>query len=183
MSASLTPHEYLFTVDEYYRMLDAGIFTEDDRVELIEGKIITMSPIGSRHAGSVNKLAARLTSQLGSAAVVAVQNPIHLSDQSEPQPDIAVLRPRDDFYSASHPEAADIFLLIEVGDTSTLFDRNVKIPLYLNAGIAEAWLVDLSNNVVQIHTSSQVTSFAPGQTVQSTVLPDLRIPAADILIG
>jgi Uma2 family endonuclease len=141
-----------FNVDEYYRMAEAGILSEDDRVELIEGEIVEMSPIGAHHAACVDRLTALLYGVVGEAAIVRVQNPIRLSDLSEPQPDITLVRPRDDFYASGHPTPADVLLVVEVADTSQRIDRRVKLPLFAKAGIPEVWLVDLPTQVVEAHT-------------------------------
>lgn len=141
-----------FTIRDYYRMAEAGLFGEDDRVELIEGDIVEMTPIGSRHAGTVTYLHRTLSLRLGDRALVSAQNPIQFPElRSEPQPDLAVLRPRADFYRGSHPESRDILLVIEVADTSILPDRRVKVPLYAKAGIREVWLVDLSDDCVEVY--------------------------------
>src|SRR5438105_616378 len=134
------PHRR-FTVDDYYRMGKAGILTEDDRVELLDGEIVEMSPIGSPHAGGVTRCMRVLTRLLGDWAVVAVQNPVRLGPLSEPQPDVAVLKPRPDLYADSHPTPKDVFLIVEVADTSATADRQVKLPLYARAGIPEVWLL------------------------------------------
>ncbi len=141
-----------FTVDEYYRMLEAGILTEDDRVELIDGEIIEMSPIGSHHAGCVTRLNMLLNQLVGGQSIVAIQNPIHLNDQSEPQPDVALLKMRSDFYADGHPTPSDILLVIEVADTSVGYERPFKIPRYARAGIAEVWLVDLAAATVEVYS-------------------------------
>jgi Uma2 family endonuclease len=133
-----------FTVEQYHRMAEAGIFADGDRVELIEGEIIEMIPIGSRHAAWVDRLNDLLTSAIERRAIVRVQSPIWLGSHSEPQPDLAVLRRRADFYLDAHPQPGDVHLVIEVADTSADFDRTVKIPLYGRMGIPEAWLVDIA---------------------------------------
>jgi Uma2 family endonuclease len=140
-----------FSVTEYYRMAEAGILTEDDRVELIEGEIVKMSPIGSLHAACVKRLNKLLQRQFGDDAVIGVQDPIRLSDFSEPEPDVALLRPRADLYAQAHPTPDDVLLIIEVADTTVLSDRNVKVPLYARAGIPEVWLIDLPQEVVEIY--------------------------------
>ena len=124
-----------FTVSEYDRMIEAGILTKDDRVELIEGEIIKMAPINSRHAACVNRLNRLLNRKAGKVAIVSVQNPIHLGEYSEPEPDLALLRPRDDFYAQSHPKPKDMLLAVEVADSSAAKDRNLKVPLFARAGI------------------------------------------------
>jgi Uma2 family endonuclease len=141
-----------FTVDEYHRMGEAGIFSEDDRVELLAREIVDMSPIGPLHAGTVRRLTALFSAQLGTEVLVWVQNPLLLrSEDSEPQPDVALLRPRPDFYTRSHPEAQDVFLVIEVADTSVVTDREVKLPIYARAGVPEAWLLDLVTQRLEVH--------------------------------
>src|SRR5215471_2872941 len=144
--------KWAFTSDEYHRMLKAGILSEDDRVELIQGEIIKMSPIGSRHVACVNRLNAILNREIGQGAIVSVQNPIHIDDYSEPEPDIALLRPRKNFYAQSLATADDVLLVIEVADTSLEYDRNVKLPLYARAGIAEALLVNLPEDRVEVYS-------------------------------
>ena len=141
-------HHWRFTVDDYQRMGETGILHEDDRVELIEGEIVAMPPIGSPHGGRVNRLTMVMTAAVGDHAVVAPQNPIVLGIRSEPEPDIAVLRPRPDFYADAHPVAADVLLLIEVADSSLQYDLNVKVPLYARHGIPEVWVVDIAHRQV-----------------------------------
>jgi Uma2 family endonuclease len=146
------PRENCFTVDEYHQLVERGLLSEDSQVELIDGEIVRMSPIGSRHAGAVNRSTMYLNRLLADLVIVSVQNPIRLSDVSEPQPDIALLRPREDFYSNSHPGPDDVLVVIEVADESLRFDRTVKIPLYARARIPQVWLIDLQKNVVEIHS-------------------------------
>ena len=181
---------WLFTVAEYHRMAEAGIFTEDDRVELIEGEIVALSPIGSRHAACVKKIASLVRDLLaGKAIVVGVQDPVRLSDHSEPQPDLSLVRARDDFYASGHPGPDDVLLVIEVADASVMYDRNTKIPLYARSGIPEVWLVDLVTNVVEVNSApsgsaySRTQRFERGAAVVSAQLPELRMDAAEMLIG
>ncbi len=139
------------SVADYERMAAAGILSEDVRVELIEGEIIDMPPIGSPHGGAVKRIANRFMAVIGQAAIIAVQDPIRLSDFSEPQPDIALLEPREDFYASSHPRAGDVLLVIEVAESSLRYDRDIKLPLYARAGIPECWLVDLAGSVLSLY--------------------------------
>ncbi len=155
----------LFTVTEYYRMAQAGIFSEDDRVELLEGEILEMSPISSRHASCVKRLNDLLVRKLSGRFVISVQDPIRLSDYSEPQPDIAVLKFRADFYSAEHPKPEDVLLLIEVCETSAELDRHVKLPLYAKAGIPEVWLVDLAHNQIEVYRAPSAQGYGESQTL------------------
>lgn len=138
------PMKRRFTVREYYRMAQAGILTKDDRVELLEGEIVEMAPIGPRYAGAVDRLTELFVRNFAGAALTRVQNPIHLDEHTEPQPDLALLRPRADFYTTGHPTPEDILLVVEIAETSADVDRDVKMPLYARSGIPEAWLVDLA---------------------------------------
>jgi Uma2 family endonuclease len=140
------------SVSEYARMREAGILREDDRIELIAGEIRQMSPMGPLHAAIVRRLTALLVQMLGESAIVSVQSPIQLNDFSEPQPDIAVLRPSTDNYAQAHPTADDVLIVIEVADTTVEYDRKEKIPRYANASISEAWLVDISSQTIEQYT-------------------------------
>ena len=168
-------------------MIEVGILDEDDRLELLEGEIIAMSPIGPRHVACVNKLTALLSSRIGNAAILSVQNPIHVSDYSEPQPDLALLKPRADFYAQTLPSPADVLVVIEVADTSADKDRASKLPAYARAEIAEAWLVDLANNRIEIYTQptqgiyQEIRLVLRDQEVVSMTVPRLTLKAADLL--
>src|SRR5262245_57646223 len=141
---SLPLEKRTFTVDEYHRMGAAGIFSEEERVELIEGEIITMSPIGTAHAACVNRLTALLIRKLGSRAIVSIQNPVRLNNRSEPQPDIVILKPRVDFYASATPTPKDVILAIEVSDTTVRYDRSIKVPLYARTKVPEVWIARLA---------------------------------------
>ncbi|QBQ53533.1 Uma2 family endonuclease [Nitrosococcus wardiae] len=132
-----------FTVQDYHRMAEVGILHEDDRVELLDGEILEMSPIGSRHAAAVDYLTAWLSREVGERAIVRVQSPIRLSLYSEPQPDLTLLKPRSDFYASAHPGPEDVLLLIEMAESSLDDDRDLKLPRYAEAGILESWIIDL----------------------------------------
>ena len=165
----------------------AEIFSEDDRVELIEGEILQMSPIGSRHAANVNRLNTKFNKLLGDRAVVSVQNPILLNDFSEPQPDIAILSWREDFYAHALPTATDVLLVIEVADTTASYDRDIKLPSFARAGIAEAWLVNLPVETVEVHSEPvngayrKVVSYRRGDALAPAKFPDISIEVASIL--
>lgn len=155
-----------FSVDDYERMGQAGVLGEDDRVELLEGEIVDMTPIGSRHAACVDRLTAVFSERLGGRAIVRVQNPVRLDDWSEPQPDIALLRVRDDYYAGAHPGPDDVLLLVEVADASAASDRLSKLPLFAAAGIAETWLLDLTASTVEIYRDPAAGRYwrhAPGR--------------------
>jgi Uma2 family endonuclease len=185
-SAAFLIPQRRFSADEYERMIAAGILAEDERVELLEGAIYPMSPIGSWHAACVNRLVAFLVKALGQRVIVSPQNPIRLSDESEPQPDIAVLRPREDFYAGALPCGEDVLLVVEVAEASLFFDRAVKLPLYAKAGIPEVWLVDLKHEVVERHIRplhgryAGAATFQRGEVIDSPTL-GLSIAVEDIL--
>jgi Uma2 family endonuclease len=176
-----------FTVDDYYRMAEVGILTEDDRVELLDGEIVQMSPIGSDHAGHVKRLTALFTSRLGARVVVSVQDPVRLSRHSEPQPDVALLQPRADFYARAHPRPDDVLLLIEVADTSVETDRRIKMPLYAMAGLREVWLVDLPAERVEVYREPAADGYresralARGEDITPQAFPDLPLSVDDLL--
>lgn len=161
------------TVDEYHRMADAGILAPDARVELIEGEVIDMAPMKSRHASVVRQLTDLLTRTLGRAAQVSCQLPLRLGDRSEPEPDIALLRSRPDYYRHAHPTAADVLLLIEVSDTTSRLDREVKLPLYARHGVTEVWIVDLDAAMLRVYRSPQHGGYADEQFLEA---PGLLAP-------
>lgn len=140
-----------FTIKQYNQMIEAGILTENDRVELLRGEIVEMASIGRRHAACVNRLNALFNRRLAEKVIVGVQNPVELENTSEPQPDIALLQLRDDFYEAGHPQSEDVLLLVEVADTTIEFDREVKIPLYAESGISEVWVVDINDQCLEVY--------------------------------
>jgi len=158
-AAALAPQRHRLSVADYHRMSEAGIFSADARVELIEGEIIDMPPIGIDHAYVVTKLTALLTRKAGVNAIVYAQNPINLNHHSEPQPDIALLRYRDDFYRHTRPGPADIILLVEVADSSLRYDLDVKLPLYARHGIPEVWIVDLQRQRLEIHRRPEESAY------------------------
>ncbi len=175
------------TVDEYHEMGKAGILREDDRVELIEGELVAMAPIGPEHNGGINWLTQALVRAVGDSAIVQVQGSIRLDDQTEPQPDISVLLPRADFYRKSHATPADALLLVEMADSSLRFDRAVKRPLYARAGIAEYWIVDLHGQAVEVcrapteHGYGSVVRLGRDKTLNIETLPGVTISVAELL--
>ena len=140
--------DFKFTVAQYHLMYETGVFAESDRLELINGEIKTMSPIGRKHAACIIRLTKLLEQRLGDRILISVQNPICLEDNSEPHPDLAILKPRDDFYEDALPIAADILLIIEVADSSLEYDRDTKALLYAKAGIPEMWLFDVNSKTI-----------------------------------
>ncbi len=185
MSRQLAKH--WITVDEYERMGEAGIFHPDARLELLEGEIYQMSPIGIPHASCVKFLSTLLNRLFNGKLLVSVQDPVRLSDLSEPQPDVALLRWRDDFYRRAHPTPADVRLVIEVADTTVETDRSYKMPLYARAGIPEAWLVNLPEERIELFAEPaggvyQINRiFSRGEEVQSPGVADLRVGVSDVL--
>ena len=176
-----------FTVEQYQKMVESGILAEGERVELIRGEIIEMAAIGRRHAAGVNRLVRLFTQLLGDRAIISPQNPVELDDNSAPQPDIALLHPRSDFYEAGHPQPQNIFLLVEVADSTVETDREVKIPLYAEQGIVEVWLVDINAQCVEVYRHPTPTGYQDMQKfqrVQTLVIqafPDINITIEQIL--
>ncbi len=185
MSAQISKH--WFTVRDYERMGEAGILPSGERFELIEGEIIRMSPIGKRHVACVNYLTTLLVTQLGQRVIVSVQNPIVLDDLSEPQPDIALLKPRADFYRHSLLAPEDVLLVIEVADTTLDYDRHIKLPLYARAGIAEALIFNLPGEQLEHYAQPangayQLTHvFRCGESLSASTVSGAAFDVAAIL--
>jgi len=183
--ATMTMPRHRFTIAEYEQMAETGILTEADRVELIEGEIVGMSPIGARHAICVAVLTQYLVRQAPDDTLVFVQSPIRLPNDSEPQPDLAVIR-RDNLGGAL-PNAADVLLVVEVSDSTLMHDRDTKLPLYAAAGIPEAWLVDLAAGRIERHTDPGTTGYRAilraerGDTLTSATIPALAIPVDAVM--
>ena len=171
MSAQL--RKYKFTVAQYMRMGEVGILTEDERVELLEGEIFKMPPVSSHHAGCVGWFTHTITILLHRSVIVRTRNPVHLDDYSEPVPDVALVKRRDDFYKHGHPRPEDVLLLIEVSDSTLEYDRRVKVPIYARAGVAEVWIVNLVDERVETFAGTsrgayqKVTTFSRGEEVRS----------------
>lgn len=178
-----------FSVSEYDRMAEAGILGEDDRVELIDGEVVEMTPIGHRHAGCVKRLNRLFTDALGTDAVIGVQDPVVLGDSSEPQPDLAVLRPRADFYASAHPTPQDILLLIEVAETSAETDRRVKVPLYAGSLVQEVWVVDLQQDAISVYENPEPGGYRTvrlarrGAVIAPSAFPDRSFDVGTMLGG
>ncbi|HEY9808156.1 MAG TPA: Uma2 family endonuclease [Halomicronema sp.] len=179
----------LFTVRDFNRMVEAGILTKYDRVELIRGEIVEMSPIGRRHAAGVNRLNKLFSARLGERVLVAIQNPVELNDNSQPQPDVSLLRVCEDFYESGHPQVRDVFLLVEVADTTVDFDREVKISLYADAGICEVWLVDINGECLEVYRQplggkyEEVLRFFRGERVGVFAFSDVDFGVDEVLGG
>jgi Uma2 family endonuclease len=181
---AVLPRVRRFTVDEYERMVHAGVFASDDRVELIEGEIIEMTPIGLPHASIVDRLNMLMARRLGDRTIVRVQGPVgFVALHSRPQPDLALLRPRKDYYATRVPSARDIFLLVEVMDTSVEYDRRRKAPLYARAGVRELWLVDIPAGVLDVQRTPSADGYRDVRTLRrSERLTPLAFPDVTLLV-
>ena len=172
------PCRHRLTVSDFHRMGEAGIFATGDRVELIDGEVIDMSPIGALHAAIVALLTAFLCRSVGSGVIVWCQNPIRLDEASEPEPDIALLRPRADGYMSAHPGPENVLVVIEVADTSLAYDLGVKVPLYARHGIPEAWVIDAATRQTRVFREPSAEGYrrellvGPEETLASAVLTD-----------
>ncbi len=175
----------LFTVDDYYKMAEVGILKPTDRVELINGEIIQMSPIKSLHASVVDTLSAELNFQLRGKAIIRTQNPIRINQYSEPEPDIGIAKFKKDKYRAYHPTPEDVLLIIEIADTTLMKDRTIKKQLYAEAGIPEYWIVNLKEQEIEVYrepagkTYSESSTIRPGENITSANI-DFEL-AVDIL--
>lgn len=176
-----------FTVGEYHRMVAAGILGENDRVELLEGEIVEMGPIGSRHAACVDRLAQLLFERFADRALVRVQNPVTLGRRSEPQPDVALVEPKPGGYARAHPRADQILLLVEVAETSGSSDRTLKLPLYARSGVPEVWLVDLEGDRIEVYRDPGTEGYRTvrwarsGEELMVATLPGPAVPVERIL--
>ncbi|MCB9122798.1 MAG: Uma2 family endonuclease [Caldilineaceae bacterium] len=188
VAAAAPPIErYRLTSAIFHEMVDKGILNEDDRLELIEGELVTMSPIGPEHMGVVNQVAQILIRQLEQRAIVSIQGPIALDEFSEPQPDLALLVQRDDFYKHSLPRPADVALVIEVADSSLAYDRTIKMPLYARAGIPEAWIVNLIDRWIEVYRDPSTAGYTTllkilsGKSIAPQAFDDVVVVVDDLL--
>ena len=181
------PTRHRLDVDAYYRMAEVGLFPEPRRVELIEGDVIDMVPIGSQHAGRTNRLTRFFAEGAADGSVsLTVQSPLRLDAWNEPQPDLMLLRPRSDDYADRHPTAADVLLLVEVSDSSLAYDRNTKLALYARFGVAEVWIVDIPGGAVEVYRTLKDGAYAPGERLTAGrlspgLVPELAIDVAALL--
>ena len=180
----IEPTRRRISVDEYYAMAEAGILGRDERVELIDGEIITMSPIGNEHAASVDTGTHFLSRLVGDKVIVRVQSHVRLDDHHQPEPDLTLLEWRDDFYRYTSPGPDDVLLIIEVSDSSLSYDRNVKLALYARFGIPEVWIANIPARVVETYTDpvdgeyTKRRSYSPGETVSPAAFGDVEIPVS-----
>ena len=178
--------QHRFSVADYYRMAETGVLKPDARVELLDGRITDMSPTGPFHGGSVKRLIRMFNQRAAGRWLVSAQDPVHLDPHSEPQPDLMLLRPMADDYTSRHPVPEDVFLLIEVADTTLDFDREQKLPLYGRAGIAEVWIVNLLARTIEIYREPHFSGYSwhrflgSGEKASPLAFPDVGLEVAEL---
>lgn len=183
------PQRHRITVDQYHRMGETGVLAPDARVELIEGEIIDMAPIGADHGSVVDQLTSLLVKAVGERAVVRVQGAVRLDQRSEPQPDVALLRPRADRYRGHQPLPQDLLLLVEVSDTTLRYDRDLKVPLYARHAIPEVWLFDLQQAHLLRYRSPEGGQYRLGDVLpepgrlELAALPGVEVDLSGVLEG
>jgi len=176
-----------FTVEEFYKMTEAGILPEESGWEIIDGYLLDKMSIGSKHASVVKKLNRKLTLMCEDQAIISVQDPIYIDQYNQPEPDIALLKPREDFYEENHPRPMDVLLLIEVSNSTVETDREIKRTLYAEAGIAEFWLVNLKENTVERYSSPKNGNYRlaeileSGETIKAGTVENLKLKIDEIL--
>ncbi len=184
---ALQPATHRFSVADYHRMGEAGILDEDDRVELLEGQVVEMAPIGPGHADRVDRLIELFVLSFSEVAFVRSQNPILLDPYSEPQPDLALVRRRPGGYAAHHPTPEDVLLLVEVSEGSAPSDRRRKVPLYARHGIPEVWLVSLPEQTVTLYRDPAPAGYRAeqvlgrGDRIAPLSFPDRELDVSSIL--
>lgn len=176
-----------FNVSEYHAMVESGVLRHDERVELLDGDVVVMAAMSSRRAACIDWFSRSLILALVEATIVRVRGPVRLDDDNEPEPDVTLLRRRDDYYATGHPGPDDVLLLIEVADTTLDFDRNLKLPLYARAGIPEIWIVNLQDRRVEVYTEpdgvgyGSVRHYGPGESVAPRHFPDIALEVERII--
>jgi Uma2 family endonuclease len=184
---TVNPVKHLTNLNEWRRLGEANIFPPESRLELINGEILEMAPIGFNHSGHLNRINKLFAKIIPDDVILSVQNPLQLGDLSEPEPDFMLLKPNDDFYSSRHPNANDVLLLIEVADTSLMFDQNQKLRLYALHGIPEYWLLNLNDLCLEVYRKpngevyAEKTTLCVGDTITLSQLDQITINIADIL--
>jgi len=181
------PKRKIFTVDEYHKMIDAGVFVGNSDFELIEGEIVKKMTQGDFHIACINRLTRLFSRSCGDEVILSVQNAVVINDISEPEPDVALLKFREDFYASGKTSAEDVLLLIEVSDSTVKYDRDVKISLYAEAEVAEVWLVNLPKQVLEVYTQAAkgkyklVRKYEKTETVSTLFLSEIKLKVSDIL--
>ena len=182
MSAVFIPKRYKLSIEDYHKLGAAGILDEDSRVELIEGDLIEMAPIGVPHMRCVNRLARMLFAAVGDAAIVSTQNPVTLPPRSEPQPDFALLKPSWE-YAGRVPHPEDVLLIVEVADTTLAYDRRTKLPLYARSGIVEVWIVDVNAETIESFRSPGESGYAERTLYRRDgIVSPAQLPAVSIRV-
>lgn len=177
----------LWSAEEYHQMAEAGILNDDDRLELIEGEIIRMSPVGVRHVATVNRINQLLSFHFFNRAIVSPQNPVRLNDLSEPEPDLVLLKFKKDTYVTDLPTAGDVLLLIEVSDSTLAYDRNVKRPLYARSGVPEYWIMNLIDNVIEVHREPEGDGYkemfrvSRNSQISAVAFPEVTFQVEDLI--
>jgi len=185
MAVQLTKR--LFTVDDFYRMVDAGILHEKDRVELIEGEVLAMSPIGSPHGAAVDRANRALVNAAGERAIVRVQGSVRLDRYNQPQPDVVLLRPKKDFYATKHPGPLDILLIVEVAQSFIEYDKTIKARIYARTGVVEYWVADIDQDCVLVYSNPSKDGYRSlrqlvrGESISPELLPQCRIAIDSLL--
>lgn len=184
---AVEPQVWRWTSEHFEAAAAAGVFGEKERVELLDGEVYEMAPIGNRHWVTTTRAQYALMERLARRALVSIQNAVVLGDLTEPQPDISVIRPGFERYTEANPGIDDVLLLIEVADTTLVFDRRKKIPLYARAGVSEAWIVDVNGETIEVYRDPgpdgyrDVRSYHRGDVISLLAFPDLTIPVDEIL--
>jgi len=182
------PRRLRFTVDDYYKMIELGMLKDCEKAEIIEGELIQKMPIGRRHSAVVEKLSEILRDELGKSVSLRNQQPVRFGEYNEPEPDLAVLQRREDFYSHNKPVAKDVLLLIEVSDATLKYDRDTKLSLYAEAEIPEVWIVNLQHDIIEIHQEPSngiyqlAKIFKRGEIIESEMFPNLKLAVSEILL-
>ncbi|MEQ1559809.1 MAG: Uma2 family endonuclease [Methyloglobulus sp.] len=188
MNSIIAPvRKHLTDIHEWQKLGEANIFPPESRIELINGEILDMAPIGFNHAGHLKRLNNLLTLLVAGKAIVSVQDPLQLGDLSEPEPDFMLLKPNPDFYSSRHPVADDVLLLIEVADSSLTYDQTQKLRLYALHNVPEYWLLNLNDNCLEVYRKpkgevyAEKTTLYNGDNITLSQLPEITIKISDIL--
>lgn len=188
INKAFSPLKYRFTVKDFHKLAETGILQETNKIELITGELINMSPIGSAHAGTVDKIVALLVRKINDKAIVRCQNPLILDDYSEPEPDIALVKFSKNFYTDNHPLPQDVLLVIEIADTSIRYDREIKIPLYAKANIPEVWLIDLNQKQLEVYTQPYEQGYRTihlphlTEKITARLLPEIELTVSELFI-
>jgi Uma2 family endonuclease len=179
--------EHRFSVSDYYRMAEIGVLPPNARLELLDGRIIDMSPIGPFHGGLVKRLSRLFNLEAKGRWTVSIQDPLHIDEYSEPQPDIMLLKPVADDYTTRHPRANDVFLVIEVADSTLDYDREEKLPAYARAGIAEVWIINLNERCIEVNREPTFTGYVSesilvsGEQASPKAFPDVSVNVMELL--